>query len=132
MIEKILPVKSSWTKTAANYVFDMDENDKKLQDRKHLHEKTWSDMAFDGENTHEMEDKKLTDLEKTKAYAGRDGGGFGKDLKKTGHGGGGDKSNALVKLIRAHKTRISERAYGGKNERMAARMMPKSKVETKE
>merc|ERR1711865_651433 len=64
MIKKILPVKSSWTKTAANYVFDMEDNARAMDSKKHLHEKSWSAMAFDGENTHAMEDAILADREK--------------------------------------------------------------------
>jgi hypothetical protein len=67
MIENILPVKSSWTKTAANYVFDMEENEQGAG--KHLREKTWSAMAFDGKNTHKMEDAKLADREESSGYA---------------------------------------------------------------
>merc|ERR1711865_335300 len=68
MIENVLPVKSSWTKTAANYVFDMDENKLDMESGKHLHEKKWSAMAFDGKNTHAMEDAILADREKSSGY----------------------------------------------------------------
>ena len=68
MIENVLPVKSSWTKTAANYVFDMEDNALAMDSGKHLHEKTWSAMAFDGKNTHAMEDAILADREKSSGY----------------------------------------------------------------
>ena len=68
MIENVLPVKSSWTKTAANYVFDMDKNKDEMESGKHLHEKNWSAMAFDGKNTHAMEDAILADREKSSGF----------------------------------------------------------------
>merc|ERR1711865_535886 len=68
MIENVLPVKSSWTKTAANYVFDMDKNKLAMESGKHLHEKKWSAMAFDAKNTHAMEDAILADREKSSGY----------------------------------------------------------------